>query len=91
MITNVAFPRLPLAASILVMLAGCASSPARPPLSRDLPAGVVGAPVAVPAIRDGDDARVIAARLAAALSTANHRLRDSARRYDQLRNHMRGR
>lgn len=48
------------------------------------------APVPVPEIRAGEDVRVTAAQIGAALATANTRLSRSAAWYDDLRRSLAG-
>lgn len=57
------------------------------PVTRALPPTdqVVARPVAVPKVRAGDDARVVAVRMRGALGVANKGLDDTARRYEAVR------
>lgn len=79
--------RMALAALAMTIFAGCAHSPGSAPVTRSLPPAetLVAGPVAVPAVRAGDDARTALARDRAALLVCNDRLRTSRLRVEQVR------
>lgn len=69
-----------------MILSGCAGSKAKLDVARNLPsAPVCMAPVVVPLISEGDDARLALARRSVALGAANANLTCSRRWYDTVR------
>ncbi|MFA5897921.1 MAG: hypothetical protein WC829_02290 [Hyphomicrobium sp.] len=72
-------------------MSGCATSPARPVLNRDLPAFPgYGKPVTPPAIAAGQDPKALAGAALVALDKANGRIIDLGAWYAGLRRNYAG-